>query len=181
MFEIEWRNWCERYAIHMHGCVLCVKTALGIVPTVGVYAIANLEPANTWTELDDCAGPIRAENQRETDATVWGPAIANVSIPSAHSRGMHRDQDFSRPWLRNREIVEREHLGAAIPIKSDGAHDGRNLPLLCSRGAPSLGSLCFCCSVCACLHFSPLRDQLCLGHLFIQISQNVCLLVTSLS
>jgi hypothetical protein len=155
ILKVERGDWGVRDTIHIHGSVLSVKAALGIIPTVGIHAITNLESANTRTQLGDYAGAIRAEDQREMDATAWGPTIANVGVPSAHSRGMNRDQDFSRAWLRYRKIMQGEHVGTAVSIECDGTHDGWGTGLRRSWGALSLGSHYFCASVQTCLHFFP--------------------------
>jgi hypothetical protein len=173
MLEVERGNGGVRDTTHFYGSVLSVKAAFGIIPTVGMHAITNLEPANIRTQLGDCAGPIRTEDEREMDATVRRPTIANVSVPSAHARGMHRDQDFSRAWLRYRKIVEGEHLGAAVSIECDGAHDSWDARLLRPWGALSLGSHYFSASVQTCLHFFPSPGRQCLWHLFTQIDENV--------
>jgi hypothetical protein len=70
MLEVERGDRGVRDTIHFYGSVLSVKAALGIIPTVGIHAITNLEPANTRTQLGDYAGAIRAEDEREMDASV---------------------------------------------------------------------------------------------------------------
>jgi hypothetical protein len=162
MLEVERGDWDVRDTIHFYGSVLSVKAALGIIPTVGIHTITNLEPANTGTQLGDYAGAIRAEDEREMDASVWRPTIANVGVPSAHSRGMYGNQDLSRAWLRYREIVEGEHFGSAVSIECDRTHDGWDARLRRSLGTLSLGSHYFCASVQTCLHFfsSPGREYL---------------------
>ena len=58
------------------------------------FRAADFKPAYARTQMRDCPRAIRPENKRKTDASTGilpiAP-IANVRVPSAHTRGVHRD------------------------------------------------------------------------------------------
>ncbi len=80
------------------------------------FRAADFKPAYARTQMRDCPRAIRPENKRKTDASTGIPPIApiaNVRVPSAHTRSVHRD------W-------QCEYLWAAILIDCGRTHSFRH-------------------------------------------------------
>ena len=74
------------------------------------------------TDLDDLAGSIRPQNDRQLDARVL--SLANPDVAPIQRGGMEADDHLARAGMRIWTLFDSKVVGITKGVEDDGAHNG---------------------------------------------------------
>ena len=77
---------------------------------------------DAFTDLDDLAGSIRPQNDRQLDARVL--SLANPDVAPIQRGGMEADDYLARPGMRIWTLFDSKVVGITKGVEDDGAHNG---------------------------------------------------------
>jgi hypothetical protein len=109
-----------------HSHVFRVEATFGIGPTVGIYFVANLQPAHPRPDGGNHTGAVHPEHQRKARLTPGVPALAHVGIPLANPGRVEGDQHLPLADGGNRHVVQCKHLRSAEMINRGRGHGMRD-------------------------------------------------------